>query len=139
MKGVAALIIVLALVIGTVGLLTDCHSQGRFLTLDNGRQIDMKCHWSSMAEIALAVSLLAVGGLMTFGRGKETQRSLGIMGAVVGAFVVAVPTVLIGVCANEDMLCKSIMQPTLILTGTVAAVASLAIFATSLRGAERIA
>ena len=36
----------LALVIGIVPFLTDCQSQGRALTLQTGRTIPMKCHWT---------------------------------------------------------------------------------------------
>jgi hypothetical protein len=99
----------------------------------------MKCHWTAMAEIALAVPLAVIGILMAFSRRKETRRGLGITGVTIGALSVLVPTVLIGVCANNMMLCKSIMQPTLILAGTVAAVISLGTVATSLRGAEELA
>ncbi len=138
MKIAGALIVILALVIGIVPQLTDCHSQGKLLTLADGRTVDMKCHWTAMAEVALAVPLLAVGGLMAFGRRKENRRSLGIMGTVLGVSAILVPTVLIGVCANNTMLCKSIMQPTLILAGTVAAVASLAILVVPMRASRAV-
>ena len=68
---IAALIVVLAIGIGVLPQFTDCLSQGRMLTLEIGRQIPMKCHWTAQAEIALAVPLLAVGAMMT---GAEDAR-----------------------------------------------------------------
>jgi hypothetical protein len=61
------------------------------------------------------------------------------MGTVLGALVILVPTALIGVCANNMMMCKSIMQPTLILSGTVVAAISLTSLVTATKGAEQFA
>ena len=41
--------------------------------------------------------------------------SLSILGLAFGAFLILLPTALIGVCANPDMICNSVMKPTLIL------------------------
>lgn len=139
MKVAAVVIVILALVIGIVPQVTDCHSQGKTLALANGSKTEMKCYWTAMAEIAVSVPLLAVGALLAFSRRKETRRSLGITGAILGAGAVAVPVALIGVCANNMMLCKSIMQPTLVLGGTIVALISLATLVTSARGAEQFA
>ncbi len=139
MKVAAGLIVILALVIGIVPQVTDCHAQGRSLALANGNTTEMKCYWTAMAEIALAVPLLAVGATLAFSRRKESRRSVGIIGTTLGALVIAVPTVLIGVCANNQMLCNSIMQPTLILAGALVAIASLGTLITSVRGAEQFA
>jgi hypothetical protein len=125
MKVAAGLILVLALVAGIVPQLTDCQSQGRAIALANGKTVPMKCHWTAQAEIALAVPLAGLAALLAFNRRKETQRNLGIMGTLLGAFVALVPMALIGVCASPDMLCNSVMQPTLILAGTLIAATSL--------------
>jgi hypothetical protein len=125
MKAVALILVVLAIVTGIVPQFTDCHSQGRSLTLQNGKTVDMKCHWTSEAEIAVAAPLALVGGLLFFSKRKETQRMLSILGMGMGVFAVLLPTALIGVCANPEMICNSIMKPTLIFSGTVAAAASL--------------
>jgi hypothetical protein len=119
MKLAAGLMILLALVIGIVPQFSDCESQGRALTLADGRQIPMKCHWTAQAEVGLAVPLLATGLLMTTSRRKETLRNLSFLGIILGAFVIMLPTVLIGVCGNPDMICNSIMKPFLILSGSL--------------------
>jgi hypothetical protein len=118
MKIIAGLMIVLALVTGILPLFTDCQSQGRALTLADGRTIPMKCHWTGMAEIALAVPLFVTGMLLATSKRKETLRTLAVLGGVLGVFVILLPTVLIGVCANPDMVCNSIMKPSLILGGS---------------------
>jgi len=127
MKTLGAFLILLALIVGAVPLFTDCQSQGKALTLANGRTIPMKCHWTATAEIAMAVPLLVVGGLMTFNRRQETLRALSIVGIVLGVFVILLPTNLIGVCMNPDMLCNSVMKPTLILAGALITAASLVV------------
>jgi hypothetical protein len=125
MRIIAAIIIIFGLVVGIAPQFTDCNSQGRAIELANGRTIPMKCHWSAQAEIAVAGPLLAVGGLMGFSRRKESLRALSILGILLGAFVILIPTYLIGVCSNFEMICNSLMKPTLIFGGTVVLVASL--------------
>lgn len=125
MKIAAALMIVLALVIGIIPQFTDCQSQGRHLTLENGKTVPMKCHWTGQAEVALAGPLFLTGSLLAFNRRKETLRNLSLLGAVLGGFVILLPTALIGVCANPDMVCNAVMKPSLILMGSLVVVLSL--------------
>ena len=126
MKVVASIIIVLALLIAIVPQFTDCESQGKMLTLQSGKQVSMKCHWTARAEIAVGVPLLAVGLLMLASKRKESIRNPGIVGALLGLMAVLLPGVLIGVCGNDDMICNSLMDPALVLMGIVVIVASLA-------------
>jgi hypothetical protein len=119
MKASAVLLILLALVIGIIPQFSDCESQGRSLVLANGREIPMKCHWTAQAEVGLAVPLLFTGMLMTTTKRKETVRNLSIMGVVLGSAIILLPTLLIGVCGNPEMICNSFMKPFLILTGSV--------------------
>jgi uncharacterized membrane protein YkvI len=132
MKVAAVAIVALAILIAIIPIFSDCESQGRTLTLENGRQVSMKCHWTARAELALGVPLLAVGGLLAFSRRKETRRNLGIMGAVLGAVVILMPTALIGVCVNPDMPCVGIMKPALILLGVLMVAINLAVVVRSL-------
>jgi hypothetical protein len=126
MKVAAAVVVVLALVAGLLPQLTDCQSQGRSLTLADGRTVPMKCHWTAQAEIALAGPLAGAGLLLATSRRKAAQRDLGAVAALLGAAVVLVPTVLIGVCAGNEMLCNLLMRPALILTGGLVVAAGLA-------------
>jgi len=124
MKVVATIIIVLGLLIAIVPQFTDCESQGKMLTLESGKQVSMKCHWTARAELAVGIPLLAVGLLMLVSRRKESIRNLGIVGVVLGVMTILLPAVLIGVCSNDDMICNSLMDPALILLGALAIVAS---------------
>jgi hypothetical protein len=117
MKAIGISFIVFALVAGIVPQFTNCAAQGRSLELANGNTIPMKCYWTAQAELAVAGPLFLVGGLMVFNRRKETQRTLSMLGAVLGLFAIMLPTTLIGVCANDQMLCNILMKPTLIFSG----------------------
>jgi hypothetical protein len=136
MKIAAALLVVLALTVAVVPMFTDCQSQGRAITLANGSTVAMKCHWSGVAELALAAPLLFVGLSMFVSKRKETRRVLALLGLVIGAVTVAVPTMLIGVCASADMLCNSVMRPTLVLAGILIMVISAASWAMAERATE---
>jgi len=125
MKVLGIGLVVLALITGIVPMFTDCQSQGKAIELANGKTVPMKCHWTGVGELALAVPLIGVGAVMTTGRRKETLRSVSIIGALLGIMVILVAARLIGVCANPDMICKSVMQPTVILTGSLIVAASL--------------
>jgi hypothetical protein len=124
-KTMGVLIVGLALVIGIVPLFTDCLSQGRMLTTTAGTNVPMKCHWTAIAEIGLAIPLALIGLINIFSKRKETLGSLNLLGIVLGALAIAFPTVLIGVCAKPDMICNMIMRPALILAGTLTILSSV--------------
>ncbi len=118
-------LIVFALAIAVVPAFTDCQSQGRSITLANGNTIPMKCHWTGIAEIGVALPLLAVGAMMTANRRKDDLRNLGILGIVLGGLAIAFPAGLIGVCQTPTMICGTAMKPSLIVLGSLAVVASV--------------
>jgi len=127
-KVLGAVMIVLALTLAIVPLFTDCQSQGRQLTLQDGRTVPMKCHWTGIAEIGAAVPLGLVGILSLRKQRKETSRRLAVIGGASGALAILFPTVLIGVCANPMMICNMVMLPTLVAAGILAMVASVVLF-----------
>ena len=133
MKIISGVLIVLALVAVIVPIFTDCQSQGRAIELPNGKTVPMKCHWTGIASMAIGITLALLGGLIFFSKRRETQRALSILGGVLGLFLVLMPTALIGVCASSDMLCNSVMRPTLIFTGIACIVASLVALSLSMR------
>jgi hypothetical protein len=124
-KILAAILIILALVTIIVPQFTNCEADGRMLTLESGKQVPMKCLWSARAELALGIPLLVLGVLLAIARFKETIRSLSILGVVVGILIILIPTSIIGVCANPDMTCLSIMKPLMIVVGILTIVVSL--------------
>jgi len=139
MKVPGILIVLLAIAIAVVPVFTNCAYDGKMLTLANGNQVPMKCFWTAMAEIAVGIPLVAVGGLLTFSRRKETRRSLTILGAILGVFAMLLPTVLIGVCAMPTMTCNKVLLPTMMFAGTLVIVASLGSLVYSERTPEAVA
>ena len=137
MKIHAVLLVILALVISVVPFFTDCSSQGRVLTLQNGRTIPMKCHWTGRAELAVALPLAVVGALLALSKRKETRRFLAIAGVALGASAALLPLVFIGVCSSAEMTCKMIMEPVLILAGVVVIAISALVLLQS-RGPEAV-
>jgi hypothetical protein len=123
-KVLAVVFVVLALVVGIVPQFTNCQADGKALTLASGKQVAMKCLWTARASIAIALPLAAVGVMLFFARRKETQRMLAVMGGVLGAGAILLPTSLIGVCAMEAA-CRDIMKPLLIAMGALAVVAAI--------------
>jgi hypothetical protein len=109
----------LAVLIAVVPPLTECAREGKAVATAAGGQVPMKCHWTAVASIALAIPLLVTGVMQWFNKRKESQRALSILGAVMGVIVVLLPTALIGVCAHPDATCNLIMRPSLILMGTL--------------------
>ena len=85
----------------------------------------MKCHWTAIAEMGLAVPLALVGISNVTSKRKETAMTMNMFGGVLGALVVLFPTVLIGVCANAAMPCNMIEKPALIFSGILVIAASL--------------
>jgi hypothetical protein len=125
MKTIAAILVVLAFAIAIVPQYTDCLSQGMAITLPSGMTMPMKCHWTRQAELATAGPLAAVGIMMGLSKRKRTIRALGIVGIVVGLFVILLPVTLIGVCASDQMICNMVMRPSLILGGILIIVTSV--------------
>jgi hypothetical protein len=136
MKYLGIVIIVLALVIGIVPLFTECQVG---MKLANGMTAPMKCHWTAIVEMILAAPLAGLGGFLFFGKRKETRQALSVVGAILGIFLVLVPTELIGVCANKMMLCNMVMKPALMISGILVVAACAAVFASSFRMTEPLA
>jgi hypothetical protein len=136
MKLLAIFIAILAILISVVPQFTDCESQGRTLTLEDGHQISMKCHWTARAELVAGIPLFAIGAMTYFSRRKETRIVMGVLGSLLGVLVILLPTGLIGVCMNAEMLCNSVMKPFLILTGSLVVAVSLAVIVFSILGGD---
>ena len=91
----------------------------------SGGGIPMKCFWTARAEIG-AGALVAFGGLL-FCVSRDTGVRFGIAAMTAGAALlnIALPTVLIGVCATETMPCHMGTQPALLLVGIVVLLVAL--------------
>jgi hypothetical protein len=125
MKVVGAIFILNALLIGAVPQFTNCSVQGRAIEIPGGRTVPMKCHWTANAAPTVAAPLLLTGVMLLLGRSRETRRGLSVLGSLLGVCAILLPTWLIGVCANNEMMCKLVMQPTMVFCGIVSGVAGL--------------
>ena len=126
MKLIGAVLVLLSLVLGVVPIFSDCQSQGNAITLASGATLPMKCHWTGRAELAVAGPLLFVGGLTMALRRRQARRALLALGLVLGVFAILLPTALIGVCGNPEMICNLVMKPTLVFAGLLTVGAILA-------------
>ena len=122
MKIIGILLIVSGLVAIFVPSFYTCAARGKAIQLPNGESIPMKCLWTARTEIGLGVLLLAVGVFLFISRKLESRRFLSLFALILGILVILVPTALIGVCANPDMLCAALMKPILLLIGAVSGV-----------------
>jgi hypothetical protein len=121
MKAIGVVLVALALIIGIVPQFTDCLAQGNAIELPNGKMLPMRCHWTRQAEVAVAFPLGIVGLLVLPSRRRQTLRALLIVAIALGAAVILLPTILIGVCASDDMICSMLMKPTLLMAGVLTA------------------
>jgi hypothetical protein len=117
--GIALILIGVALV--AVPTFTDCQSHGQALKLLGGQTTPMKCHWSGIAEIGVAVPLYIVGAVMTTNRNRKTLTILSVLAVALGGLAIAFPTRLIGVCPGPTMICNTVMKPLLIFIGGLGA------------------
>ena len=125
MKVIAAILIILALIVGIVPQFTDCLAQGREIEMPNGKTIPMKCHWTRQAEVAVALPLLVVGVLMLFSHRRSAQRILAAVALILGISAILVPAYLIGTCASAEMICNLLMKPILLFAGIVVVATSV--------------
>jgi hypothetical protein len=125
MKIPGIMLIILALTIAIVPQFTDCEARGRSIVLPNGAMIPMRCHWTARAEIATAVPLVAVGGMIAATGRQRTIRALAAVGMLLGTMSLLLPASLIGVCPNPDMLCNMVMRPALMFAGVLTVAVSL--------------
>ncbi len=113
--GIGLMLIAIALV--AVPMFTDCQARGEASQLTSGEMIPMKCHWSGLAEIGVAIPMYVIGAVMTTSRRRHTLSLLSLLAVVLGGMAIAFPTKLIGVCPSPMMLCSSVMRPALVLLG----------------------
>lgn len=79
----------------------------------------MKCHWTGEAEFGIGLLIFVLGVLILTFASKQTRLGLSIAVALEGMLVLAFPAVLIGGCAMENMDCRRITFPAIIVIGTL--------------------
>lgn len=138
MKVLGTGLVIVAILAAVIPYFTNCTAEGLFIKTADGREIDMKCFWTSRASIGAAIPLAAIGIMVVLSKKRESRRMLGVVGALLSAALIALPTVLIGVC-KMDKLCLNVMKPSLMLLGAIGIVASIAVVALASRGTDEAA
>ncbi len=118
-RAVGICLMLLAIALVAVPILTDCQSRGQAIETLSGEKVPMKCHWTAMSEIGVAIPMYIVGAVMTTNRRRNTLSVLSVLGIVLGGLAIAFPTKLIGVC-SPMMICSIVMKPSLICLGGAA-------------------
>ncbi len=127
-RAVGICLMLLAIAFVAVPMLTDCQSQGQSIETMTGERVPMKCHWTAMAEIGVAIPMYIVGAVMTTNRRRNNLSILSVLGIVLGGLAIAFPTKIIGVC-SPMMMCSTVMKPSLIcLGGTAIGLSGLSLF-----------
>lgn len=94
------------------------------------------CHYSQQAATGIGVAILALGVIALFVDGR-TRIGLNIAVIVDALLLLAVPTILIGICPGAMMHCRMVMLPTLIVLGVLEIVAAAIAIWFDARGARR--
>lgn len=96
-----------------------CEVEGKFVETKAGKLLPMPCGYTARAEtgVGALVGLVGLGVIALPSLGS--RRAFGLMTVGLGAVAIALPTVLIGMCAAPDHICRVATQPTLILLGGV--------------------
>jgi hypothetical protein len=161
LRVIAVLIMILALVIGIVPQFTNCQyaksmttptsttmgattsstmaagqsTTGTTAAKAAATTTKPRCFYTARAEIAIAVPLFIIGAFMFISSRRETWRALSVLGFIEGLFAILLPTVLIGVCMKNTMICREAMEPTLYATGGLTmALSAAALVINELRG-----
>jgi hypothetical protein len=130
--------IALAIAIGVVPHFTDCQSQGLLSILANGNKVPMKCHWTGVAEMAVAIPLAGVGMMMVFSRRKQATGYLSLTAFILAGVALALPHALIGTCPTLTHTCNTLMKPALDGLGSLGLVAAATGLVLSVRTKETL-
>ncbi len=88
----------------------------------------MKCHYTAQAELPIGIVIAALGALLIVFKSVRARVGLSIALAVGGVFALLIPTVLAGVCGSEQMPCRALTLPALIILSiAVIVIAALSI------------
>lgn len=138
MKALGIALVVVAVLAAVIPWFNNCTAEGLYITTADGRQIDMKCFWTSRASIGVAVPLALAGIFVFLSKRKETRIAVGALSVLLSGVLIALPSVLIGVC-KMDKSCLNVMKPSLMLLGAIGVLVSAAVIAFAGKGEEAAA
>ncbi len=109
---ILAIVASIVLIIGLKTFATPC--EGMIETV-KGMEVPMKCHWTDVALLYLAVATIVVGIANII---KNSKSTLELIGMGVLAIAITMNNVGIGVCKMEGMACHT-MKTFAIVIGVV--------------------
>lgn len=109
---IIAIVASIVLIIGLKTFATPCEGM---IETAKGMEVPMKCHWTDVALLYLAVATIVVGIANIIKNSKSTLELIG-MGAL--AIAITMNNVGIGVCKMEGMACHT-MKTFAIVIGVV--------------------
>lgn len=115
MKKIYNTIAIVASVVLIIGLKTFATPCEGMIETAKGMEVPMKCHWTDVALLYLAVATIVVGIANIIKNSKSTLELIG-MGALI--ITITMNTVGIGVCKMEGMACHT-MKTFAIVIGVV--------------------
>jgi hypothetical protein len=119
--------LVLGLLIALTGwyIFPVCEMEGKFVETKAGKLLPMPCGYTARAETGLGALVGLVGLGMIALPSYGSRRAFGVMAVGLGAVVMLVPTMLIGMCAAPDHICRVATQPALLLLGGITVIGGL--------------
>lgn len=123
----AAILIILGILIAITSwyIFPVCEMEGKFVETKAGKFLPMKCGYTARAETGLGALVALVGiGVLAL-PSYDSRRAFGVMTVGLGVIVLLVPTLLIGMCAAPDHICRIATEPALILLGGITVIPGL--------------
>jgi drug/metabolite transporter (DMT)-like permease len=120
-NGIGALLVILGIVI----ILTPwvifpvCEHYGSYMMTSSGMQVPMACGWTARAESGIGALIVVAGGLLIARSTPETRQATGVFTIALGALVILIPTVLIGMCKTAEHPCRVLTLPALEILGII--------------------
>ncbi|MCS4542025.1 MAG: DUF4418 family protein [Euryarchaeota archaeon] len=127
--GVAALIGILVMVVPRY-ILPVCEYYGKMMETKMGMIIPMKCTWTAQSELGAGALIIISALALIASKQVETKKVLNVILAALGVIVIALPTVLIGVCA-PGMPCRDGTLPALEILGGLLVITAIVGFFTT--------
>jgi hypothetical protein len=82
----------------------------------------MKCHWSSQAVIGVGAVLVVLAVAYLLLTPRLIRAGISLAAVPIGLLAAAIPNGLIGLCANAEMQCRTITQPTVTILSIASAI-----------------
>jgi drug/metabolite transporter (DMT)-like permease len=120
-NGIGALLVILGIVV----ILTPwvifpvCEMHGIYMDMGMGMKSIMTCGWTARAESGIGALIVVAGALLIARSTPETRQAVGVFSIALGALVVLIPTVLIGMCKVAEHPCRVLTLPALEILGII--------------------